>query len=236
MIRDGRVLAIVPARGGSKGLPGKNIRPLCGKPLIHWTLEAAQDSAFIDETIVSTDDEAIAQAAAEAGFPPPFIRPATLAGDSSSVVDAVLHTLEMIGGDWRYVVLLQPTSPLRTTADIDAAIEACDQRHAPALVTVSPLNKPQSFLCHVGRDGALSRYDGPGPIQSELLMLNGAVYVIRLSTLLRERSFTPSGTLAQLMSYERAWDIDSLYDFLACEALLPRLMDEAAEPLNAVRR
>lgn len=235
MIDGRRVLAVVPARGGSKGLPGKNVRPLMGKPLIHWTLEAAGRSQFIDRVVVSTDDDAIAAAAASAGFAPPFRRPDALAGDRSSVVDAVLHVLETLHEEaCSYVVLLQPTSPLRLTEDIDQAIQLCHDREASAVVTVSPLPKPANFLCSVGVEDKLSRHDQPG--DSELMMLNGAVYVIRTPALMEERKFTPKGAIAMVTPYERAWDIDSLYDFVACEALAPKILSKDEAILNAVRR
>lgn len=232
MLAKPRIIAIVPARGGSKGLPGKNVRPLLGKPLIAWTLEAAAASSYLDRIIVSTDDDAIAQAAAEAGFPPPFRRPVDLAGDKSSVVDATIHTLETLGEAWDYVVLLQPTSPLRLTADIDAVIEKCLTEDAPAVVTVSPLPKPKNFLCAISPTGELDRFNGDG---GEIMMLNGAVYIIRADALLEQRKFTPEGTLAFTTPFERAWDIDSLYDFIACEALAPKILAGEPAVLNAVR-
>lgn len=234
MIDGRRVLAVVPARGGSKGLPGKNVRPLMGKPLIQWTLEAAGRSSFIDRVVVSTDDDAIAKAASDAGFAPPFRRPEALAGDRSSVVDAVLHALEMLDEDWFYVVLLQPTSPLRLTEDIDQAIRLCHDRAASAVITVSPLPKPANFLCTVEADDKLVRRDHSA--DAELMMLNGSVYVIRVPALVEERKFTPEGAIAMVTPYERAWDIDSLYDFIACEALAPKILSGDQAILNAVRR
>lgn len=234
MIADRRILAIVPARGGSKGLPGKNVRSFLGKPLIAWTLEAASNSRYVDQIAVSTDDDAIAEAAASAGFPPPFRRPDSLAGDKASVVDAVVHVLETLGERWDYVILLQPTSPLRRAADIDAAIERCHSTGAPAVVTVSPLSKPANFLCAVGPNGALDRFESEA--DRDLMMLNGAVYVVRTDILMEQRKFTPEGTLAHVTPFERAWDIDSLYDFVACEALAPHLLFGDDTMISAVRR
>lgn len=234
MIAHSRVIAVVPARGGSKGLPGKNVKPFLNKPLIAWTLDAARASAYIDTVVVSTDDDLIAQAAAEAGYPPPFRRPDALSGDKASVVDAVLHALDALEGPWDYVVLLQPTSPLRLASDIDAAIELCDQSGAPAVVTVSSLPKPNNFLCTVGEDGVFQRFEQT--LDGELMMLNGAVYVIRAEVLRAERKFSPEGTLAMTTPFERAWDIDTLYDFIACEALAPKILAGEASVLNAVRR
>jgi CMP-N-acetylneuraminic acid synthetase len=118
MINGKRVLAVVPARGGSKGLPGKNIRMICGKPLIDWTIQAALKSRFIDELIVSTDSPEIADIAAKAGASVPFLRPAGLATDTSPTIDVVEHVLEHFRAaseSFDYLVLLEPTSPLRRT-------------------------------------------------------------------------------------------------------------------------
>jgi len=227
-----RVLAIVPARGGSKGLPGKNVKPLLGKPLIGWTLEAAKASQYLDRIHVSTDDAEIAAVAAKFGCAPDFMRPEALAQDKSSVIDAVLHDIDRIGEHWDFLVLLQPTSPLRMTSDIDAVIETCVTRDAPSVVTVSPLNKPGNFLGTVSSDGQLTRGVN---VAGEIMMLNGAVYVIRMEAFLKARAFIVEGTLAHPIPYERAWDIDYLFDFIACEALMPHLIgDETA--LTAVRR
>ena len=131
MIGDKSVLALIPARGGSKGVPGKNIRPAGGKPLIAWTIEAAKCSRYIDRLILSTDDPAIVAVAKQFGCDVPFMRPAELATDQADSMVVVRHALQAIGERYDYLVLLQPTSPLRIAADIDAAVERCLQSDAP---------------------------------------------------------------------------------------------------------
>ena len=132
---DGRsVLAIIPARGGSKGVPRKNIRPLGGKPLIAWTIEAAHRSAWIDRLILSSEDQEIIDTACAWGCDVPFVRPAELARDCTPGIDPVLHALKQLPS-FDLVVLLQPTSPLRSAADIDRCIERCQRGGAPAAVT-----------------------------------------------------------------------------------------------------
>lgn len=225
MIGDRRVLAIVPARGGSERLVAKNARPLAGRPMVAWTLEAARGSDLIDHLVVSTDDPAVAATAAEMGWPPPFVRPDHLSGPAASVIDAVQHALEQIGGHWDYVVLLQPTSPLRTVHDIDGAIRLCDESGAPAVIGVSPLPKPATFYGRIDDSG---RYSPGGVDLERTVVINGAVYVGRPDILLRDRTFQSEGVLAYPMPFERSWDVDTPAEFAVCEALFPfRAMDPA---------
>lgn len=218
MIGDRKVLAIVPARGGSQRLIAKNARPLAGRPMVAWTLEAAKASALIDHLVVSTDDPAVAATATEMGFPPPFMRPDHLSGATASVIDAIEHALEQVGGDWDYVVLLQPTSPLRRSDDIDEAIRLCDETGAPAVFGVSPLPKPPSFYGRMEPDGTYL----PGGIELDrTVVINGAVYVGRPEILLRDRTFQSEGARAHVMPFERSWDVDTPAEFAVCEALFP---------------
>ena len=218
MIGSRRVLAIVPARGGSERLIAKNSRLLAGRPMVAWTLAAADDSALIDHLVVSTDDPAIVATATQMGHPPPFVRPDHLSGATASVIDAIEHALEHTPGRWDYIVLLQPTSPLRKAADIDAAIRLCDSRDAPAVIGVSPLPKPAGFY---GRVDDAGRYL-PGATDLErTVVINGAVYVGRPDILLRERTFQSEGALAYPMPFERSWDVDTPSEFAVCEALFP---------------
>lgn len=218
MISGRRVLAIVPARGGSQRLLAKNARRLAGRPMVAWTLEAARGSALIDDLVVSTDDPAVAATATEMGWPPPFMRPDHLSSATASVIDAIEHTLDQVGGRWDYVVLLQPTSPLRTAKDIDEAIRLCDETGAPAVIGVSPLPKPVSFY---GRLDEAGRYTPGGVDLERTVVVNGAVYVGRPEILLRDRTFQSEGALAHLMPFERGWDVDTPAEFAVCEALFP---------------
>lgn len=225
MIGDRRVLAIVPARGGSQRLIAKNARSLAGRPMVAWTLEAARGSALIDELVVSTDDPAVAATAAAMGWPPPFMRPDHLSGATASVIDAIEHALDQVGGRWDYVVLLQPTSPLRTAKDIDEAIRLCDESGAPAVIGVSPLPKPPSFY---GRVDEAGRYTPGGVDLERTVVINGAVYVGRPDILLRDRTFQSEGARAYPMPFERGWDVDTPAEFAVCEALFPFQGDESA--------
>ncbi|CEO88250.1 acylneuraminate cytidylyltransferase family protein [Syntrophaceticus schinkii] len=126
MYKGKKILGLIPARGGSKGLPGKNIKPLCGKPLIAWAIEQGLASKYLDKVIVSTDDEEIAKVSRSFGAEVPFMRPGELATDAAKTIDVVVHALEFLkqrgGLEFDYLALLEPTSPLRKNGDIDKSI------------------------------------------------------------------------------------------------------------------
>ena len=230
MIDGKRVLGLVPARAGSQGLPGKNMRLLAGRPMIAWTLAAGQASTTIDRLVVTTDDDDVIAQATEMDVET-LRRPAELTGATASVIDAIDHALTRLSEDWEYVVLLQPTSPLRTAADIDGAVSLCHDCVAPSVIAVSPMPKPPGFYGSVSPDGLWVPND---PAADEAVIINGAVYVGRPEILLRDRSFQSDGTLTWTMPPERGWDVDTLFDFAVCEALWPRV--QAGEALGGVRR
>lgn len=226
MIGQERLLAVVPARGGSKGVPRKNVRVVGGLPLIAWTLKAAGESRFVDATIVSTDDDQIATVARAHGGNVPFMRPAALASDQAPTIDVVLDTLQRCPG-YQWVLLLQPTSPLRQAADIDAAIERCLAAHAPSCVSVCAAQESPYWMYTVAANGQMQalmaqtahtrRQDLP-PVYS----LNGAIYLARVDWLLRERAFVRAETVAYEMPIERSLDIDTESDLLQLQTLLGR--------------
>ncbi|MBX3096492.1 MAG: acylneuraminate cytidylyltransferase family protein [Fimbriimonadaceae bacterium] len=217
----GRITALVPARSGSKGVPGKNIRLLHEKPLIAWTIEAAFQSGVATEVFVSTDSAEIAAVATASGAEVPFLRPAELATDEATTLDVVLHLLDRVGDpDW--LLLLQPTSPLRSGHDIAAARNLA--KNCDAVVSVAPGKSP-ALMRHVNADGFLSglvdstatrRQDMP-----ESLLLNGAIYLVRVTTLRSERTFLPLRTRPYLMPPSRSVDIDTPDDWRIAEALMP---------------
>lgn len=225
MIGEARVLAVITARGGSRGLPGKNIRPLAGRPLIGWTIAAAHESALIDRTVLSTDDPAIADAARRCNCEVPFMRDAALAADDTSSIDVMLDVLDRIPG-YDIAVLLQPTSPLRTARDIDDAIRACVSSAAPSCVSVCEAEESPYWMYRLEADGRMNpllaspnnarrRQDLPA-----VHVLNGAVYVARVDVLRRERAFVVAGTVGYPMPKERSVDIDLEQDLLVAEKYL----------------
>jgi len=228
-VSPGRVLAIIPARGGSKGIPRKNIRPLAGKPLIAWSIECGKSSKFIDRLVLSSDDQEIIDVAKRYDCDVPFVRPAEFARDDASGMDPVFHALGELPG-YEFVVLLQPTSPLRISADIDACLTVCLDGRAPACVSVveAPCHPFHCFL--LDQQGRMQRVVKSGseyPRRQDLppaYCLNGAVYVARVDWLIQTRSFLTEETQGVLMPRERSVDIDTPFDFdLAQHILASRL-------------
>lgn len=218
MIGGRSVLALITARGGSKGVPGKNILPIGGKPLIHWTIDAARASRYIDRLILSSDDATIMAAAAAGGCEVPFRRDASLAGDGASSIDAVVDALERVPG-YDIVVLLQPTSPLRSTADIDGVLERLESSGAPACVTVRAAEEHPYWTFYTDEQGCLAHYAQPlagVPTRRQDLpkawCLNGAVYAARTEFFLKFRSFLTAQTVCYQMPIERSLDIDTPAD------------------------
>ncbi|SFS29921.1 cytidylyltransferase domain-containing protein [Brevundimonas viscosa] len=227
MIEGRSVLAVVTARGGSKGLPGKNLRTLAGRPLIAWTIAAAQAAGAVDRLIVSSDDAEIIKATQALGCDVPFRRSPELSGDAAGSLDVVLDALDRVPG-FEVVVLLQPTSPLRTAADIDGALGRMATTGAPACVSVT--EAPMHPWLAYGQDarGRLDPFCAPpggASLRRQDLppawMLNGAVYAAEVDWLRRERSFLkPGETAIWQMPSERSIDIDTLEDFEAAERLM----------------
>ena len=140
-----KVLALIPARGGSRRLPGKNLLKLCGEPITVWSIKAAQQSKYVDRIVVSTDSDEIAEVARAAGADVPFMRPNYLASDTASSLDVVNHALNELnqkGQCYEFIVLLQPTSPLRTSKHIDESFELLQSKDADAIVGVTELDHP----------------------------------------------------------------------------------------------
>lgn len=222
-----RVLAIVPARGGSKGVPGKNVRPLAGKPLIAWTIEAAQRCAAIERVVVSTDDDAIARVAAEYGAQV-IMRPAELAQDTTPTEPALFHALEALEATEGYVpdavALLQCTSPLRGADVIDACVALLHDTGCDAVMTVTPMQ--HWYLA--GQVGPEARYRPEydylrRPRSQEMpekVRENGAVYVTRVEALHTHGNRLGGDVRVVVLDAVRSVDIDSEEDFrLAQEAI-----------------
>lgn len=232
MYKGKRILCTINARGGSKGIPGKNIRALAGLPLIAWSIRAALASAHLDRIIVSSDDEAILAVARAHGAETPFVRPAELAQDDTPGVDPVLHAVQALhdAGDapYDYVVLLQPTSPLRTAADVDGAIELCLDKAWPCVISVLQPEKSPYFMFTQSDDGRLSpviaqqEYHTRRQTLPRVVAPNGAVYVADCAWLARTRSYLTGETRGYEMPRERSWDIDEPLDFEICELLLKK--------------
>jgi len=233
MIGQAKVLALIPARAGSKGLPGKNIRPLHGKPLLVWPIDAARSSRYVDRVVVSTDSVEFADIARAHGADVPTLRPAELAADTSPSSAAVLHMLDTLaaqGDTFDYLVLLEPTSPLTEGHDVDAALELLHARRdvADAIVSISELTSAHpAFAVLRTLDGRVEPYSAIDftrlPRRQDiqpLFALDGSLYISSVEQYRETLSFCHSRTLSHVMPHYKSFEVDSLIDFICIEAIL----------------
>ncbi len=224
MINNKKVLAVIPARGGSKGIKNKNIYPLCGKPLIAYSIEAAKKSNYIDEIVVSTDSEKIANIAKEYGASVPFLRPSELATDTSKSIDAIIYTIETLkknGNIFDILVLLQPTSPLRITEDIDGALYTFAKKSFKSIVSVSEVNDNPILIRTIDDDGKLRRLlNTDSSVRRQDMKnyyrVNGSIYINLISEINANTSFNDN-ELPYIIPQERSVDIDELKDLAVAE-------------------
>lgn len=233
MINGKSILAIIPARGGSKGLPQKNILHLCGLPLLGWPVKAAQDSIYVDRVIVSTDDEEIAKIAQEQGAEVPFLRPPELALDTSTTISVLEHAIEYIkkeGSIYEYCLLLEPTSPLTESADVDGALENLDSSRdiADSIVGVSRVEAAHpTFDVIINKNGLIEPYlpDGFSKIGrrqdlEDLYFFEGSVYISDTLILLEKKSFYHEKTLPYIMPRWKSIEVDEMVDLICVEAIM----------------
>lgn len=229
MIPEGRILALIPARAGSERLPGKNIKYLAGRPMISWSITAAFDSKFIDDVVVSTDDERIGEVAVAAGAEIPFLRPAPLAGSTSPTVDVAHHALTELGRQGRhynYMALLQPTSPLRAGKHIDQAVELLREKSADAVLSVTKSDHPEEWAKELLDDLSMHNFTGPEFIKRSQDLpvryrVNGAIYLINVARFLKERTFfLKDKVFALCMDPEYSIDVDSWMHFRIADMFL----------------
>ncbi len=226
MLGDKSVLAVIAARGGSKGLPGKNIADAGGKPVIAWSIESAKQSQYIDRLILSSDDADIIDVAEIWGCEAPFVRPTELAGDTAKIEDALIHALDTLEDQYDYLVLLQATSPLRAAEDIDSCLEICRDAGAPACVSVTLPAKSPYWMYRVADDGGMEPLldDDAGQSRRQdlpaIYCLNGAVYAAEVPWFRDVKSFVTPKTRAHVMPPERSVDIDERRDLILLRAML----------------
>ena len=220
-------IALITARGGSKGIPRKNILPFAGKPLIHWTIEAAKKSKYIDLIFVSTDDQEIAEVSRKAGAFVPFLRPSYLANDFSHSIDTVIHTLNEFN-NFDYIFLLQPTSPLRTNLDLDKSMELLIKSNSESLVSLSESQKHPALNFYINEDDKRIKQITNIPVPSQRqetqvsYTLNGAIYLSSTSSVMAKKTFLRESTIGYIMPIERSVDIDTQLDWEWGEFLVKR--------------
>jgi CMP-N,N'-diacetyllegionaminic acid synthase len=225
-----RILALIPARAGSKGMPRKNVRLVGGAPLASWSWTVARGLPAIDRVIVTTDDPEVAALARAAHVEVPFVRPAELASDSASLFAVAEHALRWLKDADAYepdvVLLLQPTSPLRTSHDIEGAIAFMEQHNASSVVSICEAEHHPFWTFSRGEDGIIRFLVEQGKAatrRQELppaYRMNGAVYLVRRDVLLEKRTFEPDPTLGYLMPADRSIDIDSAWDLQVADLVL----------------
>jgi len=222
-----KILAIIPARGGSKRLPRKNILDLAGKPLMAWSIEAAKGSKYIDRVILSSDDEEIIKVAKEWGCDVPFTRPKELAQDTTRSINVVTHAIKALTESYNDVILLQPTSPLRTSEDIDSAIEQFYAKDASSLIGVCEVEHSPLWSNTLDESMSMDNFldDKYNNARSQDLptyyRINGAFYMSRVESVIKnETFFVKKDIYGFLMSQEHSVDIDTKLDFIIAEAVL----------------
>lgn len=228
MIDNHRILGLIPARGGSKGVPGKNIRPLSGRPLIEYTIDEAKKCPYLDDLILSTDSDEIAEVGKAAGVEVPFLRPEVLASDTAKAIGVIQHAIKFMedhsGHAYDLVVYLEPPNPLRLVDDINRCIELFMEEQPHSVVSVQEANQFHPILMKKIEDGRLKPIwkEEPEGVPRQLYaptayMRNGAVYVFK-TELIRKGIMYGSDILPYVMPVERSVCIDDMMDWYVAEA------------------
>jgi CMP-N,N'-diacetyllegionaminic acid synthase len=224
-----RTLGVIPARGGSKGLPRKNIRPLLGKPLVAWTIDQTRASSLLDLTVVSTDDEEIAEIARQHGGHVPFLRPPELARDETPIIDVLRHLLQALEPQrFDVVALCEPTSPLRRPGDIDGALRLLAEHgdEADAVISVGEVHTESPFICKVVEGLFIRPFveNEPVPYQRQqvrpVYFPYGIVYAAKSEALVSHGTFYQQRSLPFYLERWQNYEIDDLYDFLCVESIM----------------
>lgn len=223
------MLAVIPARGGSKGIPHKNIKHLAGKPLIAYTIEAALESGIFEKVIVSTDSRKIAEISKQYGAEVPFVRPDEISGDLVSSDEVILHALDFFKGkgkEFDYVCKLQPTSPLRTAEHVREAYQLMKEKNADFVVSVCECEHSPLWAGVLGEDRSLDNFikeDAKRACRQELptyYRLNGAIYMGKTEAFCENKSFIGKNAFAYVMKQEESVDIDTSIDFEVAEVII----------------
>ncbi len=235
MLEEKEIVALIPARGGSKGLPRKNVLEMAGKPLIAWSIIQAQQSNIIDRVVISTDDKEITEVADSFGAEIPFVRPKELATDEAKGIDVILHALRWLREHRQAVdiiVVLQPTSPLRLTEDIDNSLNLFLEREADAVVSVCRTEHHPYWSNVLPEDKCMKdfiRNEADKKNREELpefYRLNGAIFITKADFMIQNEGYYGDNTYAYIMPAERSIDIDSHLDFRLAGLLMENSINE----------
>ena len=233
-----KTIALIPARAGSKGLPGKNLKLLLGKPLIAWTIEYALSCENIDLVMVSTDSEEIADISINCGAEVPFIRPKNLASDTASSYSVVEHAIKFYSDEknmiFDFVVLLEPTSPIRNKSDVDNMITKLSEGYHDndAIVSLGEVSTPPAFLKKMDENNSVIPYNindfnnKRRQEQEKVYFPYGVAYISKVEVLLKEKTFYPRRTLGYLIERYQNYEVDDIYDFVCIESILKYKLDK----------
>lgn len=232
MIENKKILAIIPARGGSKGIPRKNVKAISGKPMIQYTIEAAKECPYIDKVVVSTEDVEIADISMRAGAIVPFSRPEELATDEAKTIDVVMHAVEFYerkAERFDIIVLLQPTSPLRNAEDITKALEYFMRNEQRSLVTVSEVSESPILMRNFNKENKLEKIleedsDVRRQDMKKFYRINGAIYINKASELNANTSFNDN-EMGFVLTQEHGIDVDEPQDLVVAEYYLSQACD-----------
>jgi CMP-N,N'-diacetyllegionaminic acid synthase len=222
MLKNKKILGLIPARGGSKGIVRKNLSQLCGKSLLAWTIDEAKKSKYIDRLIISSDDQKIIEEAIKYDCEAPFVRPKKLAADDTAGIDVVLHAINKLP-EYDYVILLQPTSPFRLFTDMDDCISLCLSKNADSVVSVNSIQERPAWMYRIDGKGYMRAFLSAEKALNmrqnceQLYVLNGAVYCAEKNFLLSKKTFISEETIAYIMPVERSIDIDENADLCFAE-------------------
>lgn len=227
MCRGAKFLAIIPARSGSKGLKNKNIKELNGKPMIAYTIEEALKSNVFEDIVVATDSSEYADIALKYGAQVPFLRPEELSTDNATTRDCIVYyieELERLGKVYDYIMILQPTSPLRTKEDIVGSVELMFMKNANAIISMCECDHPIEWSTHLKEemclDGLSEQFRGLRQEKSKSYRLNGAIYLSKIDYYMQNTDIYIKDSFAYIMDKEKSVDVDDIYDFKFAEMLI----------------